>query len=102
VTNSGPFHLTAEVSSDSLTAIRPVLEHAVGGTVTETPEGFHVDGWMEGIDARELNRDLLSALRRAERRTRLRSEWTADGVTHRFFDYVLKSTRPALPDQSGS
>jgi hypothetical protein len=24
------------------------------------------------------------------------------GVTHRFFDYVLKNTRPAMPDQSGT
>ena len=68
---------SAEVSSDFPTAIRPVLEHIVAGTVTEAPKGFHVDAWIEGTDARELNRDLLSALRRVERRTRLRSEWTA-------------------------
>jgi len=98
---STPFHLIAEVSSDCPFAIEPVLEQLISGTVTETPEGFHVDGWMEGADARELNRELLSALRRVERRTRLRAEWTASGVTHRFFDYVLKGTRPASPDQSG-
>jgi hypothetical protein len=96
VTNSS-FHLSAEVSSDSLTAIRPVLEQIVGGAITEAPKGFHVDASIEGTDARELNRDLLPALRRVERRTHLRSEWTADGVTHRSFDYVLKNTRPALP-----
>jgi hypothetical protein len=73
----------------------------VGGTVTETPEGFHVDCWMEGTDSRELNRELLSSLRRVERRTRLHSEWTVNGVTDRFFDYVPKGTRPASPDQSG-
>jgi hypothetical protein len=74
-----PFHLIAEVSSDCPTAIGPVLEQLVGGTVTETPEGFHVDCWMEGTDSRELNRELLSSLRRVERRTRLRAEWTANG-----------------------
>ena len=95
------FHLIADVSSDSPAAIGPVLEELVDGTVTEALEGFHVDGWMEGAGARELNRELLSALRRAERRTRLRSEWTANGVTHRFFDYVPKGARPALPDRSG-
>lgn len=63
------FHLIAEVSSDSPDAIGPVLEQLVGGTVTETPEGFHVDSWMEGADSRGLNRELLSALRRVERRT---------------------------------
>jgi len=61
VTNSS-FHLSAEVSSDSLTAIRPVLEQIVGGAITEAPKGFHVDASIEGTDARELNRDLLSAL----------------------------------------
>lgn len=100
VTNK-PFHLIAEVSSDRPFAIGPVLKQLVGDTVTETPEGFYVDGFMEGADARELNRELLSALRRIERRTRLRAEWTANGVTHRFFDYVPKGTRPASPDQSG-
>jgi len=52
---------------------------------------------MTGPAARDLNRSLLSALRRAERRTRLRAEWTAGGMTERFFDYVPKGTRPALP-----
>jgi hypothetical protein len=33
-------------------------------------------------------------LRRAEKRTRLRAEWTAGGTTYRFFDYVPKSERP--------
>jgi hypothetical protein len=46
---------------------------------------------MTGNSARDLNRQLLSTLRR----TRLRAEWTAAGVTHRFFDYVPKGTRPA-------
>ena len=45
-----PFHLIAEVSSDSDTAIGPVLEQLVGGTVIETLEGFHMDGWLEGAD----------------------------------------------------
>jgi hypothetical protein len=77
-----------------------LLEQLVGGIVTETPDGFHVDVWMEGEDVREVNRQLLSALRRVERRTRLRAEWTANGVTHRFFDYVTKGTRRVSPDQS--
>ncbi len=89
------FHLIAEVSSESPGAIETLLEQLVDGTVTATQDGFHVDGWMRGPDARELNRFLLSALRRVERRTRLRAEWTASGETHRFFDYVPKGSRPA-------
>jgi hypothetical protein len=49
---------------------------------------------MDGDDARDVNRRLLSALRRAEKKTRLGAEWTADGYVHRSFDYVPKSVRP--------
>ncbi|MGA3214641.1 MAG: hypothetical protein ABSD97_02990 [Acidimicrobiales bacterium] len=94
------FHLIADVSSDNPAAIVSLLEDLIDGSVTETAEGFHVDGWMRGADARELNRFLLSALRRVERRTRLRAEWTANGETERFFDYVPKGTRPASPTLS--
>ncbi len=93
------FHLIADVSSDNPDAIGSLLEELIDGSVTATSDGFHVDGWMRGENARELNRFLLSALRRVERRTRLRAEWTANGVTDRFFDYVPKGTRPASPTQ---
>jgi hypothetical protein len=52
---------------------------------------------MTGSSARDLNRSLLSDLRRGERRTRLRAEWTGGGLPERFFDYVSKGTRPAVP-----
>jgi hypothetical protein len=95
------FSLTGEVSSDDLDAVRPVLTQTVGNaSVTPTTDGLHVEGVMEGADAREVNRRLLSALRRAEKRTRLRAEWTGGGSVYRFFDYVPKSTRPAPPGQT--
>jgi hypothetical protein len=48
---------------------------------------------MEGASARQLNRALLSALRKVEKKTTLRAEWTSsDNTTERFFDYVLKKT----------
>jgi hypothetical protein len=65
--------------------------------VTTTSDGFHIDTMMTGPSARDLNRSLLSALRRVERRTRLRAGWTGGGLTERFFDYALKGTRPATP-----
>ena len=101
------FRLIGDVSSDNLAAVRPVLIQAVGlVAVTDTPDGVHVEGVMDGADAREVNRRLLSALRRAEKRTRLRAEWIGggyiyrffDGYIYRFFDYVPKSTRPAVPE----
>jgi hypothetical protein len=89
------FCLNGEVSSENLSAIQILLTHLTGGQVTATPAGLHVEGTMEGSDARDVNRRLLSALRRVEKRTRLRAEWTAGGTTYRFFDYVPKSERPA-------
>lgn len=89
------YRLSADVSSENLSAVEPVLTELTGGQVAGTPKGLHVDGEMEGTDARDVNRRLLSALRRVEKRTRLRAEWTAGGTIYRFFDYVPKSERPA-------
>jgi hypothetical protein len=89
------FYLVADVSSDDPAAIERVLRKHVQGQITRLADGFHVEAEMHGSSARELNRMLLSALRAAHRKTRLRSEWTSVGVTHRFFDYVPKGTRPA-------
>ena len=63
------------------------------GTIKSTGDGFEVEAKLTGASARELNRQLLSDLRQAEKRTRLRSEWTSGGTTERFFDYVPKGTR---------
>jgi hypothetical protein len=88
------FSLVGDVSSDDLAAIRPALTEIFGNeAVSEIQEGLHVEGVMDGADARDVNRRLLSALRRAEKRTRLRAEWTGGGHIVQFFDYVPKSTR---------
>jgi hypothetical protein len=50
---------------------------------------------LSGESASDLNRSLLSDLRRVERRTRLRATWTLDGINERFFDYVSKGSRLA-------
>ena len=96
------FRLAGEVSSDDLPAVRPVLAEVVGrAAVTETSHGPHVEGVMDGADVREVNRR-LSALRKAEKRTRLRAEWTDGSQVCRFFDYVPKSTRAAPPETYGN
>lgn len=87
------FHLVADISSDDPAAIRPLLEQRFPGAVVSVAEGFRVEAEVVGGSARELNRDLLSALRRRERRTRLRAEWDAGGTVERFFDYVAKGRR---------
>ena len=87
------FQLVADVSSDDPAVIEPLLRRLVQGQITVTAGGFHVEADMIGASAPDLNRWLLSALRRVERRTRLRAEWGAAGGTHRFFDDVPKGTR---------
>jgi hypothetical protein len=63
------------------------------GSVKKVEDEFVIEGEMQGCNAKELNRSLLSALRKAEKKTRLRAEWASDdGTTLRFFDYVLKKT----------
>jgi hypothetical protein len=89
------FDLVADISSDQPESIRPVIAHLFPSGVTESRDGFHIEATLSGESARELNRAVLSTLRREERRTRLRAAWTVDGITERFFDYVSKGTRPA-------
>ncbi len=85
------FKLKARVNRSDARTIQHALEQL--GSVTKTGDEFVVEAEMEGASARELNRTLLSALRKVERRTTLRAEWASDdGTSERFFDYVLKKT----------
>ncbi len=91
------FELSATVSSDSPAAIRAPLERVLGpkAQIEPTDDGFEVKAEMSGESAKELNRQLLSELRRAEKKTRLRAEWTAGRMTEKFFDYVPKGIKKA-------
>jgi hypothetical protein len=89
------FQLVADVSSADPAAIEPLLRQLVNGDVTPTTDGLHVVARLSGESAKDLNRARLCALRRVERRTRLRAEWTAGGVTGRFFDYISNGLRSA-------
>ena len=86
---------SAKVSSANPSAIKSVLERMVGGNGSIKPieDGFEVNAEFKGESAKELNRMLLSELRRTEKKTRLRSEWTVEGTTEKYFDYVLKQTK---------
>ncbi len=89
------FKLSATVSSDRPAVIRAPLEQVLGpkAQIEPTDDGFKVKAEMSGESAKELNRQLLSELRRAERKTRLRAEWTLGRVTEKFFDYVPKGIK---------
>lgn len=91
------FKLVATVSSDSPTAVRAPLKTflGAGATIEATDDGFKIEANLSGESAKELNRQLLSEMRRAEKKTRLRAEWTSGGATEKFFDYVPKGTKKA-------
>jgi hypothetical protein len=88
------FRLKARISSDNINAIKPALKvHLPKARIKPEGRDLLIEAELEGNDVKESNRMLLSALRKAEKRTRLRSEWTSeDGTTYYFFDYVLKRT----------
>ena len=88
------FKLKARVSSSNARTIQHALEVLVTkGSVRKVGGEFVVEAEMEGTSAKELNRSLLSALRKVEKKTTLRAEWTSNNnTTERFFDYVLKKT----------
>jgi hypothetical protein len=72
------------------------------GVVTPTSEGFRVEAAPEGACARDLNRMLLSALRRIDRRATLHAAWTCEGTTEHSFDYTARGTRSAqTPETNG-
>jgi hypothetical protein len=86
--------LKARVNHSDAETIRQALDQlAAKGSVRKEGDEFLVEAETEGATAKELNRTLLSALRKVEKRTTLRAEWISDGgTTERFFDYVLKKT----------
>jgi hypothetical protein len=87
------FNLKARINRSAAGTIRQALDQlAANGSVRKDGDEFVVEAEMEGASAKELNRTLLSALRKVEKRTTLRAEWTSGDTTERFFDYVLKKT----------
>jgi hypothetical protein len=89
------FKFSARISSADPSAIKPVLERIVGseGTVRSVEEGFEVNAELIGESARDLNRMLLSEMRRVEKKTRIRAEWASGDPIERYFDYVPRGTR---------
>ena len=58
------FGVSALVSSDNPSAVKPVLEQLIAdkGTIRQVDSGFDVEAELEGESARDLNRMILSAL----------------------------------------
>ena len=96
------FQLQAEVRTvnqrDVLAAMLSLLPSL---SIEQTETGLKLSGRIKGKSASDLNRSLLSALRRVEQRTTLRAEWTSGRIVERFFDYVPEGTRTSARDQRG-
>ena len=66
---SKKYSLVADISTGDPKGIEPVLAGLAGvKSISETEGGFRVKATLEGESARELNRSLLSALRRVEKK----------------------------------
>ena len=85
----------ATISSENLSAVNTVLEHIIGdsGSIKQAGKGFEVVAELKGESARDLNRMMLSEMRRVEKKTSIRSQWTYEGTTEKFFDYALKQSK---------
>ena len=96
------FRLSARINSDDPSGIRPILKRFVRGkgTIKSIENGFEVEAELEGESARDLNRMLLSEMRKAEKRTRIRAEWTSGNTIEKFFDYVPKGTHKLNQEHS--
>ena len=87
------FNFKARINRSDARTIRQALDElAATGAVKKEGEELVVEAEIEGASTRELNRRLLSALRKVNKRTTLRAEWTSGDTTEKFFDYVLKTT----------
>jgi len=62
------------------------------GEIAHTDDGLKIDAVLAGVSANELNRRLLSEMRRVEKKTWPRADWTSGSVTEKFFDYVPRGT----------
>jgi len=93
--------LEARVSSASPEAVgRLLVEKFSAASVMREGDDWVVRAVITGVEPRAANRALLTELRRLERKTRLRAEWTSAGRVHRFFDYVPKGVRKVRPEDS--
>lgn len=89
------YRLKAQTSSNNPQSVLQVLKRFLvrKGDVVLNGELIEVNAELEGESAKDLSRILLSEMRKIEKKTRLRAEWTSDNITERFFDYVSNSVK---------
>lgn len=86
------FELTASVKSADMKAIKPVIKQLIPGVLIKIADEFVISAIIEGDDSRDLNRTILSGLRKVVKKTRIKSEWSCNGTVEQYFDYGLRKT----------
>lgn len=90
------FDLSATVLAPDPERVRALLERVLGrrATVNRVGDDLRIQATqVVGVEARELNRKLLSELRGVDGGVRMSAAWTADGRTEAFRDYVFQKRR---------
>ncbi len=97
--SNASYAFVADIGTKEPERLEPILVNFLGvDGILRTDYGFRVRSTVEGPNARELNRKLLSLLRRAEQNATLEAEWTYNGTTERFVDYEPSGCRLAVRD----
>lgn len=85
------FRVVASVNTQIPDTVQNVLATLVGAnSISRTENGFKIKATMHGQRATELNKLLFAALRNVDDGVGLEAEWTVDGVTQRFSNFVLR------------
>ena len=85
------FALSATIVTADPSGVRAALSDALGRGVVVRADGQGLTvgaSGIVGVEARELNRRLFSAVLNVDDAARLHAEWTADGISERFRGYV--------------
>ena len=88
------FKLNARIIRSDAETIRQAFGNlAAKANITQERDECIIDATVDGESAKDLNRCLLSALRKVHRRATIRAQWTSTAnLTESYFDYVLKKT----------
>ena len=88
------FKLHARVSRADAETVRQALAGLTAkANISQEGDEFILESEVDGESAKDLNRRLLSALRKVHKRATLRARWTSPAnLTESYFDYVPKKT----------
>lgn len=87
------FVLSASIKTADMDKIEPVLRALVPeASIKKEGNEFIVNVTLKGDNSRDLNRNILSGMRKVIKKTRMKSEWKSENIIEHFFDYGLRKT----------